>query len=153
MDKKIEKSNHQKIIKRIAKRLESLNFEEYKSSYFLRHKGAFIQYIHLHKFKSDSEYRVHLGVKLSNDEDKMFYLNGLESSPYQCKDSPNGKKYNFRFHKTDETIERCVENLFQFCVEVGEKWFEDWNDLEKLLKTPSSPLNRYKYDFSIESMK
>ena len=32
---------------------------------------------------------------------------------------------------------------------IGEKWFEDWNDLDKLLKTPSSPLNRYEKDFVI----
>jgi hypothetical protein len=140
MDKKFEKSGHQKVLRRFAKRLKELGFEKYKSSFFLRQKGDLIQFVHLHKFTFATEYRIHLGIKLSDDKDNNFYLNGLVSSQYQCKDNSSGKKYNFSYHKTNETIERCVENLFQFCKVIGENWFNDWNDIDKLLKSPNSPL-------------
>lgn len=141
MDKHIERSNHQKIVRSFAKRLKALGFEKYKSSFFRRKQQTFIQYVHIHKYRSAPSYRLHLGIKPNDDEDKNHYLNGLESTPYECKGSPNGKKYNFSFHKNAETIDRCVENLHQFTVEVCEKWFNDWNDPERLLKSPESPLN------------
>lgn len=141
MDKKLEKSGHQKILRRISKRLKEFGFERYKSTFFVRRKDKFTQFIHLHKFTFAAEYRVHLGIRVLNDMNEFWHLNGINSSPYQCKNSPSGKKYNFRYHKTDETIERCVENIFQFCVEVGEKWFDKWNSFEKLITSPDSPLD------------
>lgn len=50
MDKKIEKSNHQKIIRRFTKRIRALDFEKHKSSFFLRKKKNYIQFIHIHKY-------------------------------------------------------------------------------------------------------
>ena len=141
MDKKLEKSGHQKILRRLSKRLKQIGFERYKSTFFVRPKDKFTQFIHIHKFTFSADFRVHLGIRVLNDEKEYFHLNGIESSQYQFKNSPSGKKYNFRYHKTDETIERCVENIFQFCVEVGEKWFERWSDYEKLINSEDSPLN------------
>jgi hypothetical protein len=141
MDKELEKSGHQKVLRRISNRLKAIGFERYKTNIFLRPKDKFTQFIHLHKFTFNSAYRIHLGIRVLNDSDDFFHLNGIDSSAYGTKDSPNGKRYNFRYHKTDETIERCVENIFQFCVEVGEKWFERWSDYEKLINSEDSPLN------------
>lgn len=130
MDKAVEKKGKNKILKELSIQLKSIGFERYKSNFFLRKRNSAIQFIHLHKFTFSPEFRIHFGIKASNNDDSLFFLDGLDSSKYQCKNSPNDKKYNFRFYKTEETIKRCVDNIFQFCLEVGEKWFEDNNEVK-----------------------
>lgn len=129
MEKATEKNRKNRILNEITLRLKPIGFERYKSNFFLRKKNSIIQFIHLHKFTFSPEFRIHLGIKASDNDDILFLLNGLDSSKYQCKNSPNGKKYNFRFYKDEETIKRCVDNLFQFCLEVGEKWFNENSEI------------------------
>ena len=48
---------------------------------------------------------------------------GPQSFPYECKNHPGTKRYNYRFHLKKETHERCIANLKEWFVEVLLPWF------------------------------
>ena len=140
MDKKIEASNRNKVLRRVAKHLRPHCFDRTKTTFFTEPHEHVIQFIHIHKFTFSPSFRVHVGIRVLNDLFPAAALNGPDSDAYTRPNSPNGKKYNLRFHKTDESVESCAENIVEWWVEVGVPWFEQFSSTDALLNAPNSPL-------------
>jgi hypothetical protein len=49
---------------------------------------------------------------------------GPLTDPYEAPNTPNGTRYNFRFHLTAETYDRCADNLIRWIHEVAMPWFQ-----------------------------
>jgi hypothetical protein len=56
--------------------------------------------------------------------DGRIVANGPETFPYECPDHPGPKRYSFRFHRAEETHERCARNLEEWIREVLLPWYE-----------------------------
>ena len=135
MDKKREQLAKTKILRRFSKYVESLGFRRSKSSFFIRPGQHLIEFIHVHKYSFDSDFRVHLGLRVLTDPFEAVALNGPDSHEAVCL-----KKYDFHFDESAESVEECAESLFRFCAEEGEAWFKSWRNLERLLQDQDSPL-------------
>lgn len=132
MDKKLKNAQAEKIRRRLTKDLKSHGFERTKPSFWTRQADTFIQFIHLHLFRSQSSFRVHLGIRVLNDSFEAPALNGPNSDEFRT--------FNLRFHNTEDSIVRCVNELLRYCVELGIPWFNKWNSSEILLSYPDSPI-------------
>jgi hypothetical protein len=135
MDKRREQLATKKILRRFSKRLQGLGFSQSKSSFFTRPAEHLIEFIHVHKYSFDSDFRVHFGLRVLTDPFEAVALNGPDSHDAVCRN-----RYDFHFDESDESIEECAESLVRFCAEDGEAWFKSWRDLEKLLQDQDSPL-------------
>jgi len=135
MDKKRERLARDRILRRLNRLLESLGFTRSKSTFFIRRSQHVVEFIHLHKYSFDPDFRVHLGLRVLGDPFEAVALNGPDSHDAVCR-----KEYDFHFNESAESIERCADSLFRFCAEDGEVWFKSWRNLERLIKHSSSPL-------------
>ena len=140
MDKKIERSNKDKVLRRLGKSLKVLGFIRSKPTFFVRVNGHVVEFIHIHKYTFGPTFRVHVCLRVINDPRDFIALLGISSDQYGRLNSPNEKKYNFSYHKTEESLQRCVENINQFVEEVAEPWFKKWEDYDALLNGDDSPL-------------
>jgi hypothetical protein len=127
-------------MRKLAKRLAELGFRRSKSSFFIRQREHVIEFIHLHKYSFGPEFRVHLGLRVLNDPFEAVALNGIDSHAYVCRNSPSGKRYDLSYQESEESLERCAKDLYQFCAEVGETWFLRWRNLGELIRDSHSPL-------------
>jgi hypothetical protein len=100
-----------------------------------------VEFVHLHKYTFAPEFRIHLGIRVTNDTFEAAALNGPDSQPYACKDSPTGRRFNFNFHDAPETLDRCAAEIVSFVRDVAEPWFLHWRDIERLIGDESSPLD------------
>ena len=141
MDSKVERANKEKVLRRTAKLLLSAGFIRTKPTFFTRVTSLVIEFVHIHKFSFDSSFRVQLGLRVISDPFEAVALNGLNSDAYRGPDSSTGKRYNFRFHESDDTLDRCATNIAQFIRDVGEPWFSSCRDLSKLTSSQTSPLH------------
>jgi hypothetical protein len=141
MENAAEKSGHGKILRRVGWILEQLGFERSRQTFFVRRREHVIEFVHLHKFSFDSSYRIHLGLRVLNDTFQAPSLNGPHSDDYRGPNSPNGSRYSLRYGPEPATILRCVEEIFRWCLDVGEPWFERNRDPTRLIQD-GSPLNK-----------
>ena len=140
MDKAVERSGKEKVLRRLAGALRPLGFERTKPTFFTRRSGLVVEFIHLHKYTFEPSFRVHLGIRVVNDPSPDVALNGPDSHAYVCKDAPGGRKYNFGYHIAAETVDRCAGELTAYVQAVAEPWFQMWRDTDRLLNSAESPL-------------
>ena len=48
---------------------------------------------------------------------------GPITDPFQAPNTPNGIRYNFRFHLLPDTYDRCADNLIRWIQDVAMPWF------------------------------
>jgi hypothetical protein len=48
---------------------------------------------------------------------------GPNTDPFQAPNTPNGIRYNFRFHLSPDTYDRCADNLIRWMQQVALPWF------------------------------
>ena len=121
--------------------LRELGFDRTKPTFFTRPRAQTVHFIHLHKYSFAPEFRVHLGIRVSNDAFPAAALNGPDSQPYVCKGAPDGRVYNFGFHLAPETLARCADEIAAYVRTVALPWFDAWSDPRRLLTAPASPLD------------
>jgi hypothetical protein len=109
-----------KVLTRLARALGPLGFARTKPTFFTRPRGLTIEFLHLHKYRSGPDFRVHLGVRVTNDPFDAPALNGPDSHAYTCPGPPGGRRYGFRYGETPEAIERCGAELADFVRLVAE---------------------------------
>lgn len=141
MDKKLERSCHGKVLRMVAKLLAPLGFRRAKMTFFFRRQQWVFEFIHLHKYRAGPWYRVHLGIRVLNDVIPAAALNGPDSHPYTCTPSPNGSQYHLDFLPDQASIEKCSAEIYRWCFEVGEPWFNRFRDPHILLSDLTSPLH------------
>lgn len=92
----------------------------------MRVAGDYVEFIHLHKFTFTSGFRVHCGVRALDDPTPHAALNGPDSDLVATR-FPNPllprRRYTFSFDKSEKSIHRCAESMFDFCKRIGEPWF------------------------------
>jgi len=147
MDKALERSHKDKVYRRLATLLRDQGYARTKPTFFTRPRGLLVEFVHLHKYTFAPEFRVHLGIRVTNDAFDAVALNGPDSHPYVCKGSPGGRIFDFSFHVAPETIERCAAEIADYVRTVGEPWFLVWRDDALLLDRADSPLRTAKADF------
>lgn len=140
MDKKLERSNKDKILRKVANKLKPFGFKRTKPTFFVKENGPMVEFIHIHKYTFGPTFRVHICLREINDPRDFIALLGITSEQYSRPNSPNNKKYNFSYHKTDESIDRCVQNIESFVSDVAVPWFMKWQNLELLSNSNESPL-------------
>ena len=141
MDKLLERSNKNKILRQLGSLLQELGFRRTKPTFFTRPCGLVVEFVHLHKYTFAPDFRIHLGIRVANDTFEAVALNGPDSHAYVCKDSRNGRRFNFSFHDAADTVDRCAAEIVSFVRDVAEPWFLGWRDTERLLRDESSPLD------------
>jgi hypothetical protein len=123
-----------------------VGFARGKKMFWIRPKIHTADFIHFHRGGStygaprnaSVDIRVHFGIRVMNDPFQALALNGPYSDPEKI---PAGR-YHLRFNaSTGSTYDRCVEDLVRFLVELGEPWFQQFNDTECLLRRIDSPLD------------
>ena len=127
------------IARALTKSLALLGFKKTKPSFWTRPAGPTIQFIHLHLFSYAPAYRVHLGIRVLNEDFPAVALNGLSSQDGWFKTE---NEYRLEFDGSNASIDRCVKNLARFCAEVAEPWFSQFADPIDLIVNARSPLNK-----------
>ena len=120
IDKKLERSNKERVFRRLAKVLEPTGFHLGKSRFFTRASLPVIEFVHLHKFSFAPSFRVHVGIRVVNDPFVAVALNGPNSDEIV---SPTGARYDFQYCEDDESVDRCVSKIAEFVSNVAEPWF------------------------------
>jgi hypothetical protein len=141
MDRQVERSGRDKVLRRLAVLLRSSKLERTKPTFFVRPTGLAIEFVHIHKFSFTAGFRVHAGIRVSVDPFDAVALNGPDSDPYRSPNSPNGKRYHLSYARDDDSIARCADDAAAWCLDVAESWFECWRDLESLASRANSPLD------------
>jgi hypothetical protein len=134
-----EQAGHRSVLRHVARLMASLGFVTGRSTFFVRRREFVAEFVHLHKYRSGPDYRIHLGIRVLNDVFPAAALNGPDSHMYTCPDSPNGLLYELAFAPEPRSPERCAAEVVRWCVEVGEPWFTRFASPQSLL-TECSPL-------------
>jgi hypothetical protein len=140
MDKRLERSLHRKVFRRVGSLLPQLGWERGKTTFFVCRRELVVEFVHLHKYSFVPAYRIHLGIRVMNDRFPAAALNGLDSHAYTCPHSPNGSRYTLDFGPDDASVKRCSDEIFRWCSEVGIPWFCRYRDPRALLSDAASPL-------------
>lgn len=141
MDKKLERSNKEKIMRQLAKHLASAGYRRSKPSFFTRPSLPIIEFVHIHKFTFVPSFRIHMGVRVVHDPFSAIALNGPTSDAYRGQHSPAGVHYNFRYHDDQDSVDRCARNLAEFVFAVAEPWFQSCRNRGVLASSTESPLS------------
>lgn len=143
MERSVERSCHGKVLRLVSRLLASRGFNRAKSTFFVRRQQWVIEFIHLHKYSFAPSFRVHLGIRVLNDEFSARALNGPDSHAYACEPSLNGTQYELSFGPDQASIENCAAEIDQWCFEVGVPWFNQFHDPLALLTNAASPLSEH----------
>jgi hypothetical protein len=76
MDRRLESSNRDKVLRRVARQLRQAEFVRTKPTFFTWVGDHVIEFVHLHKFTKGPSFRVHLGIRVINDSFDACALNG-----------------------------------------------------------------------------
>lgn len=129
-------------------RIEPLGFVRTRASFWtrLRDHGLTLDFIHFHRGGSSYgaplfgavDTRVHFGIRVMNDRFSDRALNGPESDP----ETLRAGRYHLSFNaKSNHNYDRCLTDLVRIVQEVGEPWFERFDDPDALLNDPGTPLS------------
>jgi hypothetical protein len=132
VDKAIERAGHREVLRRVGTLLAPLGLQRRKTTFFVRCRAWVAEFVHLHKYRSAPAYRVHLGIRVLNDTFSALALNGPHSV--------NGSPYALANGRDEASTQRCAEEVYRWCLEVGEPWFQQFRDLSALLTEAASPL-------------
>jgi len=143
MEPKLERSNKEKILRRLAKLLEPAGFKRSKPTFYTRVRLPVIEFVLVHKFTFEPSFRLHLGIRVVNDPLRAVALNGPDSDEFRGPASVFASKrlYNFDYDESNDSLERCALDISNFVATAGETWFESNRDLEQLALSPESPLS------------
>jgi hypothetical protein len=143
MEPKLERSNKEKILRRLAKLLAPSGFSRSKPTFYTRIRLPVIEFVHIHKFTFGPSFRLHLGIRVVNDPFRAVALNGPSSDDFRRLASAlaSNRLYNFDYDESDVSVERCALDINEFISGAGEAWFASNRDLEQLATSPGSPLS------------
>lgn len=133
MDKTIEKTNSELVKRKVRESLKQLDFKRTKPSFYTRLLDDRIEFIHLHKFTFGPYFRVHSGIRFLVDDFEAVALNGIDSDAFKS-------EYNLRYHKNEDSIERCASEIVLFIQKEALPWLEKWRSKEHLYNEQNSPL-------------
>lgn len=132
LEGKDKRSRAEKVRRRVTARLLEIGFQRTRTTFWTRPREVVIEFMHLHLFSFEPGFRAHLGIRVLNDPFDAAALNGPSSWE-------DGRR--LAFEESEESLDRCSEEIEQFCRTVGESWFARWRDPRKLIGSRRSPLS------------
>lgn len=134
MDKKLEKTNADKVKRKVAVLLKDYGFSRTKPTFYTKLLNDRIEFVHLHKFTFGPFFRVHMGIRFLCDEFEAAALNGPDSDSYKYAN----KNIIMAYSSKEESMDRCAVEILNFVKQVGFTWFEKWRKSEVILSSPIS---------------
>ena len=132
MDKRIERSNADKVLRRFANKIKNQGFTRTKPTYFVRDAGLVIEFIHIHKYTFGPCFRMHVCIRILNEARDYIALLGPTEAELCA-------GILFEYTQSEESVESCAETMAKFVVECVEPWYLQWSDRASLLGE-NSPL-------------
>ena len=137
MDPKAKRKQAEAVRKHLSSCVACSDFSRTRPTLWVRGEGLVLEFVHLHLLTFTPAFRVHLGLRVLNDTFPAPELNGLMSHEgWALAD----RKYVFTFSKTQDSVQRCAEEIAAFILEVGVPWFRRFESREALLAA-DSPLS------------
>lgn len=138
MDTRDARAGRDKILRRLAKLLGPQGYARVKPTFYARAVGSMIEFVHLHKFTFGPLFRVHTGIRFVGDPFEAVALNGLMSDTVEWQ---GAHRYDLGYSTSEDSWDRCAQNIARFVAVEGEPWFLRWRDLKRLATAPDSPLS------------
>lgn len=130
MDKKLERSNAGKVLRRFATAIKPLGFLRTKPTFFVRESGPIIEFLHIHKYTFGPCFRMHVCLRVLNEPKDFVALAG----PTERELSNEAR---FEYTDDPQSVECCAEAMSDFVSEYADSWFRKWTDREQLLGAES----------------
>ncbi len=134
MDKKVEKSNCGKALRRFTNHIKLSGFTRVKPTFWIREKEHFIQFLHIHKYTFGPYFRIHTCIRPFNASFQAIALIGPTEKELAA-------EVSFEFTESEDSIEQCAAKMASFVRRYSEPWFAKWSTIESLL-SESSPLDK-----------
>ena len=140
-EKKQESRDAQKVLRLLNTKLRLLGFERTKPTFFTRPAQYVVEFVHVHKYTSGPEFRVHFGVRVRSDDFPANHLNGPTSAAIADPNSPGRRLYDFTFATNAVSWESCASAMYHCVSTDGLPWFASVTDPATLLslKSPLTP--------------
>ncbi|WP_444921578.1 hypothetical protein ACJJID_03965 [Microbulbifer sp. CnH-101-G] len=132
MDKKLERSNADKVLRRFTKEIKKFGFSRIKPKFFVRESGLIVEFLHIHKYTFGPCFRMHICIRVLNESLDYIALAG----PTERELSEDAR---FDYGGEIDSVEHCAKVMSDFVVHYAEPWFLKWSDRTLLLEH-NSPL-------------
>ena len=133
MDKKLERSNAAKVLRRLTNQIGILGFNRTKPTFWTREIEHLVHFIHIHKFSFGPYFRIHTCVRVLNSP-----LNGIALFGPSEQELVDDSR--FTFSESLDSVENCAKSMADFISNYSEKWYRDLHKPSILLGA-SSVLN------------
>lgn len=118
-----------KIIRAIARSLSPYGFVHTKPTFICKRDECYVYFFHIHKYSGTNSFRIHAGIRPLNSRMNVQHLNGIDFD------------HLGNWESTEEGRTAYGKKITDWCIKQGLAWFTHWQDTEKLLKSPDSPLH------------
>ena len=108
------------MLRRVAMWLVKYEFAEAGAGHFIRAAGNLVCHIGFQKLSSGRNVRVMCHVSKEDNNS----VAGPWSDPYECPNSPNGRKYHFGWSTREPDVARCAAEYCKYIEDVVFEWFE-----------------------------
>ncbi len=140
MDKKVEKSNCDKVLRRFTNRIKPLGFRRVKPTFWVREKEQFVQFLHVHKYTFGPCFRIHTCLRPFNASFQAIALIG----PTEKELEPEA---SFDYEETEQSVELCAVDMASFVQRHSEPWFTEWSEPKSLVSSESPLDERHRKEF------
>ncbi|WP_394224516.1 hypothetical protein [Alteromonas gracilis] len=130
MDKKLERSNADKVLRRLTNQIKPLGFVRTKPTFWVREREHLVQFIHIHKYTFGPFFRIHTCVRPLNSNLEFVALFG----PIEQELSETAK---FEYTEDINSVENCASTMSQFISTFSEEWYSTLGSLTTLLSSNS----------------
>jgi hypothetical protein len=120
------------VLKLAAPRLLILGFRRTKPTFFTREREHCCEFVHVHRFSGQPQYRLHAGIRLFTSAFPACALNGPHTGT-----AP--ERFRLSFADDSESWDRCAREFEKFVAVIAEPWFAQVANLDVLL-SQGSPL-------------
>ena len=140
MERSVERSIARRLIRTTVQQLAPAGFHLGKPTFAVRAAPLVAHFVHFHKYGGFPAFRLHLGVRVLNDEFSAIAL--------------NGPAYNVPGEFTeDKTVQSDFAALMSsFCRDVAVPWFDLWTSPEALLQSPVTPLDAFEQNALVDAL-
>lgn len=134
MDKKSESINAEKVKRKVTDQLKEYGFKRTKPTFLTRILNDRIEFIYIHTYSFEWQFRVHVGIRFLCDDSDSIHLNGPDSYLYCC-----NRKVNMKYWLDETSVDMCADEIVEYIKEIGFAWFEKWRNADLLSALPDSP--------------
>ncbi len=135
IDIETKRKQSNKIKRQFTTLMNPHGFVRTRSTYWTRDIGDIVEFIHLHLYTFQPSYRLHLGLRVLNNDRESVALNGPDFD--SCRESLRQRKLTLHFNRLEPSIEKCAGELYTVFSDIGEPWFREYREYENLFSMES----------------